>query len=854
MTDSAQINNTKNSSDSQENYHIVIDDMTCSSCVSRVEKAISSVSGVSEASVNLIEKTAQVTGGEVQEVIDAIIDHGYKAYLLEHYHQANDYQFIFEPQHNDIKNSLTIEQLKVNVSQVLESLSNQNKISSSEFLQPDSSSQLLLKITSQLSPALLLAKFKLSGISATINEQYEDPYLEQARNTKIELKRSWQRAILAGLVGSVLMLGKHLEFFPQLQTSLNSEINNTTDFYGLSSQLFWFFIAMVCLFTMWFSGRNYYITAIKQARHFSSNMDTLVALGTSAAWLSSLLIIINPEFIPGGGHLYLDAAVIILAFLQFGHALETMAKRTTSESIASIIQLTPKTATVISDGIEVELPVSMLQPGDEIRVRPGERIPIDGNIVIGNSTVDESMLTGEPLPVSKHTGDEVTGGTINKSGSFTFEVTKLADDTTLSHIISMVKQAQMSKPEIGRLVDKIASVFVPVVIFISIVTFIIWSIVGPEPQLAYALTAGIAVLVIACPCALGLATPIAIMMGTSKAAQFNILIKNSDALQTASALTHVVVDKTGTLTKGMPTVTEIITLSTLDEESLLQLAGSLEKDSEHPLAEAILKAAEEKNINLLNTEQFTIIEGRGIQAVVAEQLILLGNLSFMQENNIYIAPEILNQAANMAESAATLVWLARDGQLLGIMGLKDPIRADTASAIAALQKQNITLVMCTGDSHKTAQAIARELGITQVHSEVMPEDKLNVIKELQYKGYKVGMVGDGVNDAPALAQADTGFAIGSGTDVAIENADITLAGNSLINVSSAITISAATIKNIKQNLFGAFIYNIIGIPLAAGLFYPLTGWLLAPAFASAAMAMSSVTVVVNANRLRFFKP
>ncbi|MCU7834941.1 MAG: heavy metal translocating P-type ATPase [gamma proteobacterium symbiont of Taylorina sp.] len=818
----------------KNSYIISIEDMTCSSCVSRVEKSILAVAGVIEASVNLLEKTALVLGGEPQQVVDAIIDQGYKARLLEKQSQSNHYQL-------NITGSTK--------QQISDVLSAAEAIEELSFIETSAENQIQLQLTTSLHPAQLLVLLKQADIQADINEQYEDPYADQARQSKIEIRQSWIRAIFAGVVGAGLMISERMDILPKL--------NATAEISGINTQLFWFVIALVCLFTMWFSGRNYYITAIKQARHRSANMDTLVALGTSAAWLSSMLIIIDPEFIPGGGHLYLDAGVIILAFLQFGHALEIQAKRTTSESIASIIELAPKTARVVYDNTEVQLPVSLLQLGDIIRVKPGERIPVDGILVSGTSNVDESMLTGEPLPVSKKAGDDVTGATINKMGSFSFKVKKLGDDTTLSHIINMVKQAQMTKPEIGRIVDKIASLFVPIVISIAIVTFFIWFFVGPQPQLAYALTAGIAVLVIACPCALGLATPIAIMMGTSKAAQLNILIKNSDALQTASQLSHVVVDKTGTLTQGKPTVTDIIVNTELNptlnvnQQSILQLAASLEQNSEHPLAQAILHAA--KETTLLEVKQFLAIEARGVQAAIMEQPVLLGNIQFMMENKIVINADMKRQAEQLAESAATPIWLARNGELWGLMGLKDPLRNDTMKSIKALQNQNISVVMCSGDTKKTAQAVATELGIVNVHSEVTPEDKLGVIKELQAQGYKVGMVGDGVNDAPALAQADTGFAIGSGTDVAIENADITLAGNSLMNVSTAIAISTETIKNIKQNLFGAFIYNVIGIPLAAGVFYPLTGWLLAPAFASAAMAMSSVTVVANANRLRFFK-
>ncbi len=826
---------------SQRFYYIAIEDMTCSSCVATVEKAILSVPGVKSGSVNLLEKTAQVEGGDPQAVVNAIIDQGYNARLIEQQKVSNQYQLII----SQFDGSDTA--LEKIINEQLQAQADKVEHIAFDFTGTDRK----VEITTALPPAQLLVILKKAGIEARINEQYEDPYIEQERQSRLEIRRSWHRAILAGTVGTLLMTSEYMGWVP--------EVSKDTYFHGISSQMFWFIVALICLFTMWFSGRNYYITAVKQARHLSSNMDTLVALGTSAAWLSSMLIIIDPDFIPGGGYLYLDAGVIILAFLQFGHALEIRAKRTTSASIASIIEMAPKSATVVYDGVEVSLPVSLLQVGDIIKVKPGERIPIDGIITEGSSSIDEAMLTGEPLPVKKSPGDTVTGGTINKSGSFLFKVSKLGEETTLSQIINMVKQAQMTKPEIGRLVDKIASVFVPIVITIAIITFFTWYFVGPEPRLAYALTAGIAVLVIACPCALGLATPIAIMMGTSKAAQLNILIKNSDALQTASKLTHVVVDKTGTLTQGKPSVTDIIVNSELassiiNKDYLLQYAASLETGSEHPLAEAILTAASEHELALLPVKDFTAVEGRGVKAEIENKKILLGNQAFMLENKVELAPEIIKQAETLAEMSATPIWLAEDGHLLGLMALKDPIREDTPAAVKLLQKQHIEVVMCSGDSDKTAQAVARELGIRDVHSQVMPEDKLNIIRSLQEQGYIVGMVGDGVNDAPALAQANTGFAIGSGTDVAIENADITLAGNSLMNVGTAIAVSAATMKNIKQNLFGAFIYNVIGIPLAAGVFYPLTGWLLAPAFASAAMAMSSVTVVANANRLRFFKP
>ncbi|MCP4010859.1 MAG: copper-translocating P-type ATPase, partial [Proteobacteria bacterium] len=699
----------------------------------------------------------------------------------------------------------------------------------------------IASLKTQEHPARLLLKLRHAGFVAELDELFEDPHRIQAMKARLEIRRAWQRAALAGLVGVGLMAGDMTGLFPELAPG--------------SGQIFWCLMALICLFTMWFSGRNYYNTAIKQARHLSSNMDTLVALGTAAAWLSSAVIITYPALIPGGGnHLYLDASVMILAFLQFGHALETRAKRVTSEAIGALVQLAPKSAAVLIDDEEIQIPVSLLRRGDNIRVKPGETVPIDGEVISGTSNVDESMLTGEPLAVAKQAGDEVIGGTGNNSGSLLIKVTRLGEDTTLSNIISMVQQAQLSKPPIANLVDKVSSVFVPTVILIAIATSVAWWVFGPAPQMAYAFTTGIAVLVIACPCALGLATPIAIMVGTGRAAQLGILIGNSDALQSASHLTHIVVDKTGTLTEGKPSISHTKISDSVDEQSLLQLALSLETGSAHPLALAVVQSAQAQNIKALHCDDFQSITGLGVSGSIDQQRYYLGNEKLLREQGIEIDSQWHEFALEHAAQGGTPIWLASSEALLGLMILKDKIRHDTAEAIAALHELGIKLVMCTGDFHKTADAVGKSLGIDIVHSELLPEQKLNIIKELQQQGFKVGMVGDGVNDAPALAQADTGFALGSGTDVAIEHADITLVGDSPAGIGTAIALSSATLRNIKQNLFGAFIYNMIGIPLAAGLFFPITGWLLNPMFASFAMAMSSVTVVSNANRLRFFKP
>ena len=803
-------------------YEIAIQDMTCSSCVRKVEEAILEVEGVEEAAVNLVEKKARVVGGDPQAVVNAIIDQGYDARLLA---GAESGTFYLIPESAGPDLADRVERLL------------RTRDPGAEVL-PDGER---LQVTTAIHPADVILLLEDASIRAEIEEQLADPYADQAAEARREIARSWVRAIVAGVTGFGLMAGDMSGLFPEVH----------------ENQLFWGLAALGCLAVMYFSGRNYYVTAWKQARHGAANMDTLVALGTAAAWLASAMVIVKPDFIPGrGNHLYLDASVMILAFLQFGHALETRAKRTTSEAIGSLVGLSPKIGTVVRDGREVQVPVSLLQPGDLIRVRPGEKIPIDGEIVEGSSTVDESMLTGEPLPVKKQVADPVTGGTMNRSGSFVFRVTSRGDETTLAQIIRMVRQAQLSKPPIGRLADRVAGVFVPTVICIALLTFAVWYAVAPDPRLAYALTAGIAVLVIACPCALGLATPIAIMVGTSRAAELNVLIRNSDALQSASTLTHLVVDKTGTLTVGKPTVTavEVAPGSGLEPDLILQMAASLEAGSEHPLAEAVLAAWRRKGEGFLPVSDFRAVTGRGIRAEVDGRPCLLGSHRFMEEEGLVIPAELERLAEQQAADGGTPIWLGNAEGVLGLLILEDPIREDSPAAVRTLQERGIEVVMCTGDNRATGEAVARQLGISTVHSEVLPEDKQRVVQSLQAGGGKVGMVGDGVNDAPALAQADVGFAIGSGTDVAIDNGDITLAGDSLVHVAVAIEISRATIRNIKQNLFGAFFYNVVGIPLAAGVFYPFTGWLLKPMFASAAMALSSVTVVSNANRLRFFRP
>jgi len=801
-------------------WEIQVADMSCSACVAKVEKAIRGLAGVRAVNVDLIQGRARVEGGDPEQILAAVQNAGYTASLAGSGTQG---VFFLVPEDAASAGDRAVEILRGAFSDTRAKVLSDGRI----------------RVETAHHPARLALRLRREGMSWRVEEEREDTGAREEEAVRHEIRRSWLRALLAALVGFGIMAGQMTGFFPPVQ----------------GHRLFWLSMALVCLVTMVLAGRRYYVTAWKQARHRSANMDTLVALGTAAAWLSSLLVIVRPDLIPGReSHLYLDASVMILAFLQFGHALEVRAKRTTHEAISALVGLRPKSGRVLMEGEEVEIPVSLLRIGDQLRVRPGERIPIDGEVVEGSSSVDESMLTGEPLAVGKKVGDHVTGGTGNRSGTLVLRVTRLGEETTLARIIRMVRAAQMSKPPIGRLADKVAGVFVPVVIGISLLTFATWLSVGPAPALPHALTAAIAVLVIACPCSLGLATPIAIMVGTSRAAQLNILIRNSQGLQSASTLTHLVVDKTGTLTLGRPAVTEVVTASGQNEGEVLLLAASLEAVSEHPLAEAILEAAAGRGLAVEPVGDFTAVAGRGVRGRVRNRQVLLGNHHFLAESGLEPPAELLERAGLSADRGATPVWLADEGQVLGLLILRDPVREDSARALRLLHDLGLQVVMCTGDNWATARAVARELGVDQVHGELLPEDKLAVISRLQEQGYRVGMVGDGVNDAPALAQADTGFAIGSGTDVAIDNADITLARDSLVHVAVAIEISRATIRNIKQNLFGAFLYNTLGIPLAAGIFYPFTGWLLHPMFASAAMALSSVTVVSNANRLRFFRP
>ncbi|NNL00108.1 MAG: copper-translocating P-type ATPase [Xanthomonadales bacterium] len=616
----------------------------------------------------------------------------------------------------------------------------------------------------------------------------------------------------------------------------------------------WLLIALITAAIMYYTGRHYFSGAFQSLKTRTATMDTLIALGTGMAWLYSTIIVLFPALVPEvARHVYFEAAVIIIGMVNLGQALEQRARGRTSQAIRRLLDLQQKTACVVRDGEELDIPIGAVVKGDMVRVKPGEQIAVDGIVMQGQTNIDESMLTGEPLPVTKGPGDEVSAGTLNKAGSVVFRATRVGADTALARIIKLVRQAQNSKPPIGRLADNIAAVFVPVVMLIALFAGLVWFNVGPEPSAVYAVVTAVTVLIIACPCALGLATPMSVMVGIGKAAEAGVLIRNGEALQTASQLSTMVLDKTGTITSGRPEVVEIDALGDQTLNSLLQLAASLEAVSEHPLAQAFMDAAALKELELSAVDSFEAIAGRGISGRIGNAQLLLGNKKLMQENDIPLESGPLQASDRMAGKARTPVFLASDGQLLAVFAIADPIKPESAAAIRRLHADGLKVVMLTGDNRHTAEAVARQVGIDEVRAEVLPEDKKNQVAELQHKGERVGMVGDGINDAPALAMANVGFAIGTGTDVAIESADITLMRGSLHGVADAIDISRATMRNIRQNLLGAFIYNSAGIPIAAGALYPLTGMLLNPIIAGTAMAFSSVTVVSNANRLRFFR-
>ncbi|EJD6499415.1 copper-exporting P-type ATPase CopA [Providencia rettgeri] len=734
-----------------DSVQLLLDGMTCASCVSKVQKALNSVPGVENARVNLAERSALVTGTAVPEdLINAVIKAGYGAEIIQD--------------------------------------------------------------------------------EAKRRERQQEVAQGNMRRFR------WQSALALALGIPVMVWGMMGD------NMVLTEQNHTI----------WLTIGLLTLAVMVFAGGHFYRNAWQSLKNGSATMDTLVALGTGAAWLYSIVVNIWPEWFPDQArHLYYEASAMIIGLINLGHALEQRARQRSSKALERLLDLTPPTARVVTEQGEVDMPLEQVTKGMVLRLATGDRVPVDGEIIEGEVWLDEAMLTGEPIPQQKSKGDQVHAGTVVQDGTVLFRAAAVGSQTTLARIIYLVRQAQSSKPQIGQLADRISAVFVPIVVAIALISGAIWYFVGPAPQITYALVITTTVLIIACPCALGLATPMSIISGVGRAAEFGVLVRDADALQQASELDTIVFDKTGTLTEGMPQVTDIHVFNGYEQDTALQLAASLENGSNHPLARAVLARA--KGLTLPTNEQFRTLAGLGVSAIINGQTILLGNQKLLTQNNIDTR-DIEETLHQQAAQGVTPVMLAVDGKVAALLSIRDPLREDSISALARLHKQGFRLVMLTGDNPVTANAIAKEAGIDEVIAGVMPDGKSAAIEALQAKGHKVAMVGDGINDAPALARADVGIAMGGGSDIAIETASITLMRQSLHGVADAVSISKGTLRNMKQNLFGAFVYNTLGIPIAAGILYPITGTLLNPVVAGAAMALSSITVVSNANRLLRFKP
>ncbi|WEM42945.1 copper-translocating P-type ATPase [Photobacterium sp. DA100] len=621
-----------------------------------------------------------------------------------------------------------------------------------------------------------------------------------------------------------------------------------------ADQIGWGAIGIITLILLATVGKHFFVNAWKAFKHHRATMDTLVALGTGAAWLYSTLVVLVPDLLPmQARHVYFEASAMILGLITLGHALEARARSRTSKALEQLMDLQPPTAVIVDNGEEREVPLADVRTGMVLRLHPGAKVPVDGTILEGQSYIDESMLTGEPIPANKKAGDTLHAGTINQHGSLLFTAEKIGRDTMLARIIELVRQAQSSKPALARLADTISAIFVPAVMIIAIVTAMIWYYFGPEPSSVYMLVTATTVLIIACPCALGLATPMSVTVGVGRAAEYGVLIRNAEALQIAADVDTVILDKTGTLTEGKPALISSECYSGFNKGQLLTLAASLEQGSEHPLAAAIVNAAKAEALSLEPQQHFRAQPGYGISGQVLGHTVLLGNQKLMDQHRVDLSPA-LPATVDASVQGATPIYVAVDGQLAGLLAVSDPIRHDSVSAIKRMQKMGLEVIMLTGDIPATANAIAKQAGIAHVIAGVLPDGKASEVERIQQQGKRVAMVGDGINDAPALAQADIGIAMGSGSDVAIESAQLTLVRHSLHGVPDALQLSKATLRNMKQNLFGAFIYNTLGIPVAAGILFPFTGALLSPVVAGAAMALSSITVVSNANRLRLFKP
>jgi Cu+-exporting ATPase len=827
---------------------ISVGGMTCASCVARVERALKKVPGVAEATVNLATEKATVKvtdGATVESLLGAIEDAGY---------EPRREGVVFEVRGITSPADAT----------AIEILLREQPGVASANVNPATGRAAVSYLPGTIGVREMRAAVEAAGYQ--VEEQTEDLRDEQADEQarhQSQLKRKW---ILAGIAGVVLMAagsGRGLDFLKE--------------YFSVQEILTGMFL--VALPVQVWAGSQFYTATLKTLRHRTADMNTLIAMGTSAAFLYSAVVTFWPSLFAGAHRahdhmlgdrppVYYEAAVIIIALILFGRWLEAKAKSSSASAIKRLMGLRPRTARVVRDGREVDVPVDEVAVGDIVLVRPGEKVPVDGLVIEGRSSVDESMLTGESIPVEKGPGAKVYGATINKMGVFKMEATRVGRQTALAQIIRLVEEAQGSKAPIQRLADFVASIFVPVVLVIAVFTFVLWSLVGPEGAVIYATLNAVAVLIIACPCAMGLATPTAIMVGTGKGAESGILIRSGAALETAHKIDTAVLDKTGTLTEGKPRVTDVLALPGWTQDEVIRLAAAVERGSEHPLAEAVAGVSRDRALELPDAVDFVALPGRGIEATVEGRRVVFGNDRLMKDEGIEFEAATAAAADSLVQAAKTVMYLAVDGKPAGVVAVADTLKPGAAPAVASLREQGIRVVLLTGDNEATARAIARQVGIDDVIAEVLPEQKAERVRELQQGGRIVAMVGDGINDAPALAQADVGIAIGTGADVALEAADITLMSGDPRGIATAIALSKATMRTIRQNLFWAFIYNVILIPVAAGVLYPLferggvpdgLGWMLGrygflnPILAGGAMAFSSVSVMANSLRLKGFR-
>ena len=812
------------------NKALKIEGMTCAACAKTIERVSKKLPGVEEANVNFATEKLNI------KYDDALI----KLEDIQSAVEKAGYKIAVETTNKTLKiEGMTCAACAKNIERVSKKLPGvieANVNFATEKL--NISFEPSLVRTADIKKAI-----EKAGYKALEDESNVD--MDKEKKEK-EIKALWNRFLISAIFGVPLLL---VAMVPMIALRLNimmpDIINPMMHMKGYA------ILELILVLPIMFTGKKYFIVGFKSLFRLSPNMDSLISMGTSAAFLYSIFAVYEILIGNTGYEMYFESAGVILTLITLGKYLESVTKGKTSEAIKKLMGLAPKTAIIIRDDKEVEISIDEVEVGDIVVVKPGEKMPVDGEVVEGTTSVDESMLTGESMPVEKSIGHKIIGASINKNGSIKFKATKVGKDTALAQIITLVENAQGSKAPIAKMADVISSYFVPVVIVLALVSSIAWLLAGQS--VVFSLTIFISVLVIACPCALGLATPTAIMVGTGKGAEYGVLIKSGVALETAHKIQTIVFDKTGTLTEGKPKVTDIVTVEGIEENYLLQIAASAEKGSEHPLGEAIVKGAEEKSLEFKKVESFKAIPGYGIEVSIAGNKIVLGNRKLMVESKISL--EKLEEVSNkLAEEGKTPMYIAIENKLSGIIAVADTVKENSKKAIERLHSMGIEVAMITGDNKRTAAAIAAQVGIDIVLSEVLPEDKANEVKKLQAEGKKVAMVGDGINDAPALAQADIGIAIGSGTDVAMESADIVLMRSDLMDVPTALQLSKKTITNIKQNLFWAFGYNALGIPVAMGVLHLFGGPLLNPIIAALAMSFSSVSVLTNALRLKGFKP